>query len=71
MFPGENIGLGVAALDELGVATGALFTLSDDSLVSSNGSQDKVSDSLLHQYPQHYCSLFFRMESFIVLLLPH
>ena len=50
VFPGENIGLGVATMDELGVAAAALFSLSDDSVVSSNGFQDKVSDLLPHQY---------------------
>ena len=42
-FPGETIQLGVFAKDELGVATSALVTLSDDSIVTLNGSQDMVS----------------------------
>ena len=34
--------LGAFAVDELGMATSALFTLSDDSIVTMNGSQDEV-----------------------------
>lgn len=41
-FPGETISLGAFAVDELGVATSALFTLSDDSIVTLDGSQDVV-----------------------------
>ena len=36
VFPGENIGLRVVALDELGVATSALFTLSHSSFDKSS-----------------------------------
>ena len=44
VYPGENIELEAVALDELGVATSAAFTLSDDSMITNNGSQDEVCD---------------------------